>query len=225
MEQIQREPILNIPPLTLGVTILLLCVFAAMQFDKVFNWLVPQASFIPADFSIATSYKILSYALLHFGWPHIIMNTTGLLAFGAGIERLLGIRYFLITFIGGVIVGALGHYALYPHSYDPLGGASAGISALFGCVMPLIVRGRSLVIGSLVFVLMNLVIGLIGFADQPGVSIAWQAHIFGFLFGQMIFFIMIRLNRRNAFPAQPIALEEEYESRDLPLPDDEDRPA
>ena len=192
MEDIQKEPAINIPPSTLLVSIVLLAIFAALQKDTVFEWLVPRASFIPADFKSSNAYTLLSYALLHFGWAHIITNVTGLLAFGSGVERLLGVRKFWLVFIGGIVLGALGHYALFPHSTDPLGGASAGISALFGCALPLMVRKRDLVIANVVFVLTNLLIGMMGMPGEPGLSIAWQAHIVGFLFGEVFVLITLR---------------------------------
>jgi membrane associated rhomboid family serine protease len=191
-ETLQKEPLFNVPPLTLWLTAFLLFCFALLQNQKLFDLAVPLLSFIPQQFTAAPVfyfYTLFSYALLHFGWLHIATNLSGLLAFGSGVERLLGRRIFCLVFIGGVLIGALGHWALFMHGEEPLGGASAGISALFGAVLPMMVsKRRDLAIASIIFILTNLVIGLIGVPQQPGLAIAWQAHIVGFLFGMIFVF-------------------------------------
>lgn len=193
-----KEPLFNVPPLTLWLSVILLICFGILQNATWFDRLVPLLSFVPQEFTSAPTtyaYTILTYALLHFGWAHIGTNIAGLLAFGSGAENLLGRKNFCFIFIGGVVLGALGHWALFPHGADPLGGASAGISALFGAVLPLLLKRRDVLIAGIVFILTNLVIGTIGMPQSPGMVIAWQAHIFGFVFGQ--FFVVILLYSRR----------------------------
>jgi len=196
-----KEPLFNIPPLTFWLALFLLVCFAVLQNDKWLENIVPVFSFIPQYFTVFPvqySYTLLSYALLHFGWMHIATNLAGLLAFGSGVERLLGRKKFTLIFIGGIIIGALGHWALFPHGTDPLGGASAGISALFGAVLPLIVPNRrDFIIASIIFILTNLIVGLVGMPQQPGLAIAWQAHIFGFLFGIIFVLGLIRFKKKK----------------------------
>lgn len=200
-----KEPLLNIPPLTLWLGLILAICFAALQNEVWQDHAVRLFAFIPQAFShapLALSYSLLSYVCLHFGWPHILMNITGLLAFGSGTENLLGRRHFIALFIGGAILGALGHWALFPQGENPLGGASAGISAFFGAVLPLLVRRRQLVVAAMVFLTTNLVFGLMGMPGQPGLAIAWQAHIVGFLFGLGYVALLLRY-RPKASGATP----------------------
>jgi membrane associated rhomboid family serine protease len=195
----QKEPLLNIPPFTLWLGIILLGCFGALQNGAWFDRFVPLLSFIPQQFTadpLQHLYTILTYAFLHFSWAHIGANLAGLIAFGSGTERLLSRKNFCFIFLGGVILGALGHWALFPHDSNPLGGASAGISALFGAVLPLMLdKRRDLIIASGIFILTNILFGTMGMPNSPGMVVAWQAHIFGFLFGMIFVFILMKMKR------------------------------
>jgi membrane associated rhomboid family serine protease len=193
-ETLPKEPLLNIPPLTLWLGIILLACFGALQNGIWFDRYVPILSFVPQEFTTSPLqhwYTILTYAFLHFSWAHIGANLAGLLAFGSGTERLLGRRNFCFIFLGGVIIGALGHWSLFPQDTNPLGGASAGISALFGAVLPLLLeKRRDLILASIIFIATNIIFGMMGMPNSPGMVVAWQAHIFGFLFGMIFVFIL-----------------------------------
>lgn len=207
----EKERLFNLPPLTFWTGIVLGLVFLAMLDGRFFDWAVDRLSFVPAAFGQQPGllgYTLLSHALLHFGWPHILTNLAGLLAFGSGVERLYGRRHFFVILIGGIVLGAAGHWALFPTATIPMGGASAGISALFGAVLPVIVQRRELVIASAIFILVNLVIGTIGLPAQPGLSIAWQAHIFGFLFGEAAAFVIFQAIKRRGDVPEPQAVPE-----------------
>jgi membrane associated rhomboid family serine protease len=192
---LKKEPMVNVPLMTFWCAILLAVIFGTLQIQKSADVLIPLLSFVPMDFSadpLNTSYTLLGYGLLHFGWPHIAINLAGLIAFGSGIERMLGKRFLSIILIGGCIVGALGHWALFPDSGIALGGASAGISALFGGILPLLMKRKDLIAANVIFLLTNVGLGQLGVAGEPGFSIAWQAHIFGFIFGEILVFFILR---------------------------------
>lgn len=182
-----REPLFNLPPLTFA----LLIGFTAIHLIRAVSLsanqtLVNFLAFMPAAFShdpLGQSYTILGYGLLHFGWLHFFTNMTGLMAFGSGVERHFGKAWVMLLLWGGVAAGALGHWALEPQSLIPLGGASAGISALFGGLIPLLFHGRNFWAATAVFLLANVAVGLLGIPNEPGLAIAWQAHIAGFGFG------------------------------------------
>ena len=79
----------------------------------------------------AKPWTLASYALLHGGWPHLILNGVWLLAFGSAVARRFGTARFLaflvLTAIGGAAAHALAHRA----DIVPLIGASASVS---GCM-------------------------------------------------------------------------------------------
>jgi membrane associated rhomboid family serine protease len=187
-----REPFFNVPPLTLRLFAVLLAIHVARlispQLDAI---LIKYLVLTPAELRLMP-WTILTYALLHFGWAHMAMNSAGLLAFGSGVERLFTRTQYIIIFIGGVLIGALAHIALFPQSVTPLGGASAGISAQFGALLPMLARGRALAAATGVFIVTNLAVGMMGMPDDPTISIAWQAHLGGFLFGLLACFLFKR---------------------------------
>lgn len=195
-----REKMLNVPPLTLGLTLVITACFLLWYYGgAAAEHMLVHLVFVPSLFTLDPvyyAYTLVTYGLLHFNWTHLLVNGTGLLAFGSGIERLMGKKYVLAIFIGGTIIGVLGYWTIYPNSDTPLIGASAGISALFGGLLPLIVKRPQILMASFIFILMNIVLGLMGMPDDPmrqaNASIAWQAHIAGFLFGEFLVLGLIR---------------------------------
>lgn len=178
-----REPLFNIPPLTMGLFVILLVVqlvrAASPQADQI---LVQSLVLIPADWT-ALPWTVLSYTLLHFGWLHFAINGMGLLAFGSGVEKTFGQTHTVLILLGGAIGGVLAHLILFSGSQLPLGGASAAISALFGAMLPVLTSGSNLWSAAIVFVITNIALGMVGLPDQPDAAIAWQAHLGGFAFG------------------------------------------
>ena len=184
---VPREPYLNIPPAT-GIMVLVLCaVFGVTTYvPGLLDEATELLAFIPAWFfndPLQHAHRLASHGLLHYGWTHILLNITGLLAFGSGVERIMGSRHMTAVMIGGIILGALGHSILYHAETVPLGGASGGVSALFGASIPFITPANQWRRVSTVFILFNIAIGMLGVPSEPGLNIAWQAHIAGFLFG------------------------------------------
>lgn len=157
----------------------------------------------------------VTYGFLHADWLHLIVNGFWMLVFGSALARRFGgMRFLLISLIGS-ICGALMHLATNWGSEAPMVGASAAISAHMACAarfafvpygplgrprtnhpgayfLPaLSVRGmmkNAQVLSFLgVWFAINLLFGL-GSGIGAGVtSIAWQAHIGGFLAGLLLF--------------------------------------
>ena len=77
----------------------------------------------------------ITYQLLHGGWMHLGINLITLAAFGAPVERLLGVRRFLLFYLSAGIVAGVIHILFFPGSTDPVIGASGAISGVFGGVL------------------------------------------------------------------------------------------
>ncbi|MBL8574703.1 MAG: rhomboid family intramembrane serine protease [Hyphomicrobiaceae bacterium] len=129
----------------------------------------------------------ITYQFIHGGWMHLGINMLTLAAFGAPVERLLGVRRFVAFYlVCGIVAGAV-HILVYPDSPDPVVGASGSISGVFGAVLMLMRYVGSLtsllpVAG--IWIGLNVFFGLFGGAPGAGgESIAWVAHIAGFVFG------------------------------------------
>jgi membrane associated rhomboid family serine protease len=163
------------------------------------------------DLSAVTSF--VTYMLVHGDWTHLTVNTVWMLAFGSAVARRIGsLRFFLFSALCG-IAGALVHLVLHFGEAVPVVGASAAISGqmagavrfMFGAgragaslprdlsAVPLAGVGETLAnprfllfLG--VWVALNILFGLGGMQlDGSGGSIAWEAHIGGFVCGLLVF--------------------------------------
>lgn len=129
----------------------------------------------------------ITYQFLHGGWMHLVINMVTLAAFGAPVERLLGVRRFVIFYLSAGIVAGFVQILLYPESTDPVIGASGAISGVFGAVLMMMRHVGSLPSLYLVagiWIALNVFFGLFGgMPGAAGEQIAWAAHVGGFVYG------------------------------------------
>ncbi len=173
-----------------------------------FEGLPPIGAFLSATF------PLFAYNFLHANLMHIGFNSVWLLTFGGGVGRRLGgdvagsYRFFVLFFAGG-LAGAMAHVLFHPQGMAPLVGASAGVSAMMGAAIrfifiPMQINERRmpiyvpltdyrLLVFSGVFIAANVFIGLFSMSGVPAdASIAWEAHIGGYLAGLFLFPILDR---------------------------------
>lgn len=166
-------------------------------------------------------WTVLTYALLHGSWAHILLNGVWLAAFGTPVARRCGATRFLALGVASALGGAVAHLLSNPVSAMPVIGASAAVSGMMaaaarfvfspapGRVRPDEWQGQpaqprlsllgvvknsraALFLG--VWFATNLLFGII--ASPLGItdaSIAWEAHIGGFLVGLLIFPLVDRV--------------------------------
>jgi membrane associated rhomboid family serine protease len=193
-----RQPIFNIPPATKALLIANVAVHGLRQLlpDALDDRVIENFAFIPARYTVPGLYgwpalvAPITHQFLHANLAHLGMNMLALLAFGAGVERRLGGMRMIVFFLLCGIAGAAVHFAVYPHSLDPVIGASGAISGLFGAVLRFQVRrGRNGSIWPLVglFLVLNVVTGVTGVGAPEDATVAWVAHMGGFLAGLLLF--------------------------------------
>lgn len=143
-----REPAFNVPPLLLGLVVLLAAIHGLVTYGprelgtEIFlNLAFFPARLLASDEVLAQFFAgpawagyltVASYGLLHGNWMHLGMNALWLVTFGAPVVRRLGTQRFLALLVLGTIAGALTHVVIHWGSAAPLVGASAGISAIMG---------------------------------------------------------------------------------------------
>ncbi len=164
----------------------------------------------------ANVWTFITYAFIHGDIAHLAVNTVWLLPFGAAVARRFGNIRFLAFFVVTAIAGAAAHLITHPGAEEPMIGASAAISGFMAAstrfafqrggplgfirggddeayrvpAAPLLValRDMRIVVFLAAWFAVNLVFGLgsiaIAGTDQ---TIAWQAHIGGFLAGLILF--------------------------------------
>lgn len=175
-------------------------------------------------------WSFLSHVLLHGGWTHVLMNCLWLVVFSAVVVRRLGTLRFLalaaVSAVGGATAMLVSHWgeALY------MIGASTSVSGILAASIPVmygegfrfgladhaavrrvralpltgIVKDRRAALFTLVWLGLTLLSGasfLTGTALVGNQSIAWEAHLGGFLAGLLAFYL---LDRPETLPAPPM---------------------
>ena len=132
----------------------------------------------------------VTHAFLHGGMAHLLMNTVVFLALGAHMCRAVGETTTFVLFLGTAAVGALtfGLIADTGLVFVPMVGCSGALFGFLGAMKRWewrYVRAHNLptqrfwsTIGALVLINVILSLGAIG-----GASIAWEAHLGGFVAG------------------------------------------
>ncbi len=143
----------------------------------------------------------LTTALLHGDWGHVLMNSAMLLGVGKPVHEVIkrftppdrASRYsadvrFLVLFVASVVGGSLLHLVSH-YPYGPIAiGASGGVSGVLAAVLLTRTGAAGMILSadflkvSAAFLVGNVVLALVG-PGLLGVSIAWQAHIGGYVAG------------------------------------------
>ncbi|MEP9373233.1 rhomboid family intramembrane serine protease [Mesorhizobium sp. KR1-2] len=173
--------------------------------------LLVRAAFIPVRYSGQYALDIwaftspFTYTFLHGSFTHLFVNMVWLAAFGSPLANRLGAaRFALFWAVSGAAAAGL-HYSLHMNDPSPLIGASGAIAGMMGAAarfgflidrssgqaafsgaplpVSMVFRSRTVMTFLIVWMVINFVTGIVGFA--PGVSdrIAWEAHVGGFFLG------------------------------------------
>jgi membrane associated rhomboid family serine protease len=175
----------------------------------------------------AKVWTFVTYSLLHANLSHIGFNVLWLLPFGSALARRFGAVRFFIFMAVTAAAGALAHLVTHEHAVAPMIGASASVSGTMAAAIRFaFVKGSFLsfsrgdadaaarvpalsllralrdprVLGFLaVWFGVNIVFGVGSLAiGADGASVAWQAHIGGFLAGLMLFSLFDPIPRGSA---------------------------
>ncbi|MFT4179362.1 MAG: rhomboid family intramembrane serine protease [Thermomonas sp.] len=143
-----------------------------------------------------TLLRLFSGLFLHADWIHLLGNLVFLLIFGLPAERSMGGRNLLLLFLLGGAAANLAAMLAIAAPDRVVIGASGAVSALIGAYLALFPGARLGVVLPLglflefVRVPASLLIGLwallqvvFAYSGPAFGSVAWPAHIAGFLFG------------------------------------------
>ena len=164
----------------------------------------------------ADIWTFVTYALIHADWTHLAVNAIWFLPFGSAVARRFGALRFLAFFVVTAAAGAAFHLATHAGEQFPMIGASAVVSGTMAAAMrfafqrggPLGLLGsrdegsyrvpaiplRGVLSDARVMLFLAVWFGiniLFGVGSLPVTgsehSVAWQAHIGGFLAGLLLF--------------------------------------
>lgn len=157
------------------------------------DWAMEHLAAVGADIQAGEPWRLLSYALVHGGFVHLVFNGMALVWLGPPIERALGggrfFSLYAVTALGGGITGVWWH-----GPWDPLVGGSGSLFGMMGAILALNMRaGRHLLDfleqegtrSFLSLILVNLILGWV----IPHVSNA--AHVGGLLVGFVFTFVFL----------------------------------
>jgi membrane associated rhomboid family serine protease len=145
-------------------------------------------------------FSAVTSQFLHGSWLHLLGNMLFLWIFGNNIEDRFGRLRYLLFYLGCGVVAAYGFAFANPQSSEVLIGASGAIAGVLGAYITLFPRARvwSLV-PFLFFIPLRLPAWLVlggwfllqwlyaaGYAVSSAGSVAYLAHVFGFIAGVLV---------------------------------------
>lgn len=164
----------------------------------------------------AKVWTFVTYSLLHANLTHIGFNVLWLLPFGSALARRFGAVRFFVFMAVTAAAGALAHLLTHEHAIAPMIGASASVSGTMAAAMrfafvkgsflsfsrgdadaaakvPALSLWQALRNGRVLAFLaiwfgVNILFGATSLTlGAEDASVAWQAHIGGFLAGLLLF--------------------------------------
>jgi membrane associated rhomboid family serine protease len=168
-------------------------------------------------------WTAITYAFLHGSWTHVLLNCVWLAAFGTPVARRCGAIRYAVLALATAIGGAVAHVIMHPYQPFPLVGASAAVSGMMAAAAWFIfapatwllqgrlaepherprealvdlVRNQRVLIFLAVWFASNFISGILaqplGLTDA---SVAWEAHVGGFLVGLVLFPFLDPINPR-----------------------------
>lgn len=145
--------------------------------------------------------KLTTTMFLHGGWMHLLGNMLYLWIFGDNIEDRMGHVKYLIFYLIAGYVATLTHAYLLPSSTIPMVGASGAIAGVLGAYLILYPRAKVLTLLP-IFIFITFVripaLLFLGFwfilqvinqtmvSSPDAQSVAWWAHIGGFVAGAVL---------------------------------------
>jgi membrane associated rhomboid family serine protease len=146
---------------------------------------------------------LLTDMFLHGGWMHLLFNMWFLWIFGPAMEKRFGSLGFLALYVAGGLTANLVHIATHVDSTEPVIGASGAVAAVIAAYAVTYPWSRVLSFVPLGFIPlvfplpaflfafawfgMQLLEGSIELTSTTmAASVAWWAHIGGFVFGAAV---------------------------------------
>jgi membrane associated rhomboid family serine protease len=204
----RREPLVNAPWPALLLALSLVALYA-VQASVGGVGAIERFALVPVFVGAGDRMGLLTHLFLHGGWPHVLLNALGLLAFGAAVSRLLGqgargAAVFLLFYLLCGVLAGLAFVALHPTGHSPVVGASGAVAGLMAGASRLIERpgqlsgwsGRPVVAMAAAWLAINAVAAVFGtLPGAGGASIAWEAHLAGYAAGLLLIGPALRLAR------------------------------
>lgn len=189
------------PPVTTALVVVNIVIFAYGILSNTQNAIISNYGFVPnslfKDGNLPDSVlRLFTSMFIHAGIAHIAFNLFALAYMGGFAERSIGKPKFIALYIMAGLGGALAHGIIATfilgNGYSVLIGASGAISGILGISAALgDIRGYYWLAIQVLYVFIGSVTSL---------SIAFAAHVGGFITGLVLTKLLIELERRKRNP-------------------------
>ncbi len=194
------------PPVTTALVVVNIVIFAYGILSNTQNAIISNYGFVPnslfKDGNLPDSVlRLFTSMFIHAGIAHIAFNLFALAYMGGFAERSIGKPKFIALYIMAGLGGALAHGIIATfilgNGYSVLIGASGAISGILGISAALgDIRGYYWLAIQVLYVFIGSVTSL---------SIAFAAHVGGFITGLVLTKLLIELERRKRNPYRGLA--------------------
>lgn len=149
-------------------------------------------------------WRFFSYALLHSGWTHLIINMYVLYSFGGVVEQFfsenfgtIGFLYYALLYIGGILFSTLWDFGKYKDDvyYNAVGASGAVSAVVFSSI--LVYPSGSIFLFPIPFPLPSWLFGIAyliysAYMGKKGTdNIGHNAHFWGAIFGIILTVILV----------------------------------
>jgi membrane associated rhomboid family serine protease len=153
-------------------------------------------------------WQFVTYAFLHGSWLHLLGNMFFLYLFGNNVNDRLGHVGYLCFYLAGAVFSAAGHALV---SFTPVLGASGAIAAVTGAYLVLFPQTMITVIYWFIFIIDTIDIPALYFIafkmiildnviSRTARSVAYDAHLTGYIFGILSILFMLGVGLVSASP-------------------------
>ena len=198
------EPTRSVPIITILLIVANIAVFvyqiaaygigrmAMYQAAQTYGAIPAELMRVPAKYSPYLS--LLTYMFMHAGFGHIISNMLVLNAFGPNLEDRMGHTKFLLFYLLAGVVSAAVYIIPNFRSIAPLVGASGAIAGVMGAHLRALPRTRiaclfffvfRITLPASVILVTWILLQFYYVTNSADSSVAWIAHIGGFIFGML----------------------------------------
>ena len=197
------NPHRSIPVVNLSIILIcsLVWLYEVSLSEEEFNLFIYHYGLVPVNL-LERPQTLLTHMFLHGSWLHIIGNMWFLWVFGDNVEDRLGkLRYLLFYIISGLGAAFIQMFVsfIFGGANIPMVGASGAISGVLGAYMWMFPHARILALVPILFfltfmelpavffiglwILIQIINGLITLPLAGFGGVAWFAHIGGFVVG------------------------------------------
>ena len=148
----------------------------------------------------------VTYAFLHAGLGHLVVNMITLFTLGGSISASIGTYRFLFVYIAAIFGGALG-FGWFGTTIQPMVGASGGLFGLAGAWIVLDVSAtiserpglKTLAFAILWPITLLILLNVVMYWSTGG-QLAWETHLGGFFAGCLATFLLARTRTPDQSP-------------------------